>query len=390
MHPAFLAPGSAAAIPIWFVNPADVARYSRRARSQCLRVRGSGGFRARWRAATPFCRAPTERWPASCSARSDAAQGPVPRRQARRGVAAAAPIGLPMRPMTPRLAALAFALGAYRFARYGKSATELRLELPAAADGADLSRIVEAVYLARDLVNTPANDMGPGELADAAATLATRHGAAVRTDRGRRPAGAEFSADPRGRPRRRPGAAPHRHELGRSGGPQGHAGRQGRVLRHRRARHQARQRHAADEEGHGRRRERAGARPHDHGPQAERAAARADPGGRELDFRRRIPAARHLSLAQGIAGRGRQYRCRRTPDPCRCAGARRRGGAGTSRRHGHAHRRRPRRARARPAAVLYRRRGACGRRRAPRPRRERSGVALTAVAALRPDAGIRK
>ena len=34
--------------------------------------------------------------------------------------------------------------------------------------------------LARDLINTPSNDMGPQELEDAARALAKRHGATVR------------------------------------------------------------------------------------------------------------------------------------------------------------------------------------------------------------------
>src|SRR5262249_53237635 len=83
-------------------------------------------------------------------------------------------------PHEARLAVLGFALGAYRFARYGKSRTELRLEPPEAADIVDLSRIVEAVYLARDLINTPSNDMGPDELAGAARKLAASDGAEVR------------------------------------------------------------------------------------------------------------------------------------------------------------------------------------------------------------------
>jgi leucyl aminopeptidase len=78
-----------------------------------------------------------------------------------------------------RLGAIAFGLGAYRFGRYRVApAKTARLELP---DGADLSRIVEAVWLARDLVNTPANDMGPAELEDAARALAGRHGATIHT-----------------------------------------------------------------------------------------------------------------------------------------------------------------------------------------------------------------
>ena len=80
-----------------------------------------------------------------------------------------------------RLAALAFALGSYRFTRYRKQDDkELRLELPGNVDGEELSRIVDGVFLARDLINTPANDMGPAELENAARALAERHRAAVR------------------------------------------------------------------------------------------------------------------------------------------------------------------------------------------------------------------
>ncbi len=85
-------------------------------------------------------------------------------------------------PHDARLAALAFALGTYRFARYRKAAPRrLSLDLPQSLDGDDLARIVEAVTLARDLINTPANDMGPAELEAAAQQLAARHGAACKS-----------------------------------------------------------------------------------------------------------------------------------------------------------------------------------------------------------------
>jgi len=84
-------------------------------------------------------------------------------------------------PHDSRLAALVFALGAYRFTRYRKQdGKEVKLELPGNVDGEDLSRIVDGVTLARDLINTPANDLGPAELEAAARTLAARHGAEVR------------------------------------------------------------------------------------------------------------------------------------------------------------------------------------------------------------------
>jgi leucyl aminopeptidase len=84
-------------------------------------------------------------------------------------------------PHDARLAALGFALGAYTFARYRKAERrEAKLDLPQSLDRGDLERLVEGVTLARDLINTPANDLGPAELEEAARSLASRYGATVR------------------------------------------------------------------------------------------------------------------------------------------------------------------------------------------------------------------
>ena len=81
-------------------------------------------------------------------------------------------------PHDARLAALAFALGSYRFSRYRKADTpDVRLVPSDGVEVADIARIVEAATLARDLINTPANDMGPEQLAQAAQHLAKRFGA---------------------------------------------------------------------------------------------------------------------------------------------------------------------------------------------------------------------
>jgi len=81
-------------------------------------------------------------------------------------------------PHDTRLAALAFALGSYRFRRYRKAeAADVRLVPPDGIDVAAVTRMAEAATLARDLINTPANDMGPEELAAAAQQLAARFGA---------------------------------------------------------------------------------------------------------------------------------------------------------------------------------------------------------------------
>src|ERR1700730_662092 len=81
-------------------------------------------------------------------------------------------------PHDTRLAPLAFALGSYRFSRYRKNdAPGVRLVPPDGIDVADIARMAEAATLARDLINTPSNDMGPEELAEAAQHLAKRFGA---------------------------------------------------------------------------------------------------------------------------------------------------------------------------------------------------------------------
>ena len=83
-------------------------------------------------------------------------------------------------PHDARLAALAFAFGSYRFTRYRKAEPRaVKLDLPQSLDRDDLARIIEGVTLARDLINTPANDMGPAQLEQAARKLAARHSATI-------------------------------------------------------------------------------------------------------------------------------------------------------------------------------------------------------------------
>jgi len=77
-------------------------------------------------------------------------------------------------------AALAWLMGGYGFDRYKKKAArKARLVTPPGVDGEEISRIAENLFFARDLVNTPANDMGPAELEAAARALAKRHGAKI-------------------------------------------------------------------------------------------------------------------------------------------------------------------------------------------------------------------
>jgi leucyl aminopeptidase len=79
------------------------------------------------------------------------------------------------------LAAVAWGLGAYRFRRYKSAGGDgiARLKLPDGVNTAQARAIVEGVWLGRDLVNTPASDLGPQELEDAARKLGVAHGAEV-------------------------------------------------------------------------------------------------------------------------------------------------------------------------------------------------------------------
>jgi leucyl aminopeptidase len=181
MHPVFLA-RSKAAQPVWFVTPATlskvVAKLDKRARAYVT----AAGFEPR---PGRHLLLPS----------ADGAGGVLFGLEADKddknaflpgllpGVLPAGIYRFANAPHDTRLAALAFALGSYRFTRYrkGKDHKAVRLVLPDGVDGEDISRVAEAVTLARDLINTPANDMGPAELEAAARALGKQHGAKFRS-----------------------------------------------------------------------------------------------------------------------------------------------------------------------------------------------------------------
>jgi len=75
--------------------------------------------------------------------------------------------------------ALGFGLGSYRFNRYRQDKQKL-VRLALATDvRADVERQLAGVFLARDLINTPTNDMGPEDLEQALRFLAAHYGATV-------------------------------------------------------------------------------------------------------------------------------------------------------------------------------------------------------------------
>jgi len=86
----------------------------------------------------------------------------------------------------PRLSALGWLLESYSFDRYRKGGGSLaRLQCPRGVDRKEVLSAAEATGLARDLINTPASDLGPDELESAARKLAGKHGARLRVVSGR-------------------------------------------------------------------------------------------------------------------------------------------------------------------------------------------------------------
>ncbi len=88
-------------------------------------------------------------------------------------------------PADADLAALGFLLGLYRYDRFkADPAPKPRLAAPASLDGARIERIAAAVAFGRDLVNAPANTLGPIALEQEAVRLAESFDASVSMIRG--------------------------------------------------------------------------------------------------------------------------------------------------------------------------------------------------------------
>ena len=88
-------------------------------------------------------------------------------------------------PLTANRLALGFGLGSYRFDKYKTTKTSgAKLLIPQDAEDGEIKRILAGVFLARDLINVPANDMGPDELEIAFRGLAAHYKAKVRVTTG--------------------------------------------------------------------------------------------------------------------------------------------------------------------------------------------------------------
>ncbi len=83
-------------------------------------------------------------------------------------------------PLSPNRLLLGFGLGSYRYEKYKKeSAPAATLHIPKSADEGHIRRVIAGFSLARDLINTPTNDMGPDALEKAFRALAGHYKADV-------------------------------------------------------------------------------------------------------------------------------------------------------------------------------------------------------------------
>jgi leucyl aminopeptidase len=177
MHPHFDDPNVAGAIPLQLVGPAALDAAAAELPPGQARWLAASGFKARPGEAVTL---PDERGGIAAAL---IGTGDSPARFA----AAAAIDRLPpgayrltdnVAPEAAEDAALGWLLHGYRFDRYREAQPAIRT-LAAPAGAPRLTAIAEGVFLARDLINTPACDMGPEAMEAAARSLAARFGAQV-------------------------------------------------------------------------------------------------------------------------------------------------------------------------------------------------------------------
>ena len=197
MHPSFVARGTTPHVPIWFVTPRHFAQVVATSSTQRARAFAeAAGFEPKpgRHLLLPGADGALSGVLFGLEAADEADKDPfLPGRAAR----PAAGRHLPLRQRAARCAARGARLRARRLPLHalpqGGGQGRAGSSCPTASTATISRASPRASALARDLINTPANDMGPAELEDAARALAKRHGASVRCDRRRRSARSRIS-----------------------------------------------------------------------------------------------------------------------------------------------------------------------------------------------------
>ena len=184
--PARFAPPSPAAIPVWFVDPETWSAVRSAIGESAANFADACGFRPN--------AGRVQLLPGSAGGLAGVLFGQAAKAARGRDPLAAGKLATTLpeetyrfanAPHEPELAALAFLLALYRFDRYrADRSPRPSLVAPDGIDATRVERIAEAIAFGRDLVNTPANDLGPAALEKAAIGLAEEFGARFETTRG--------------------------------------------------------------------------------------------------------------------------------------------------------------------------------------------------------------
>jgi leucyl aminopeptidase len=180
------ASASAKTVPIWFVDGANWPQLSKQLPKAAVAFAEAAGFTP---GGNKYCLLPGDKGLSGVLFAPDS--GPRAERFAAGRLVGALPKGTYSFANAPaggaqalEDAVLGFALSTYRFARYKKASESPKLVAPKGVDAKRLERMVSAIARARDLVNTPTNDMGPEALEASALDLAKAYGAKSRVIRG--------------------------------------------------------------------------------------------------------------------------------------------------------------------------------------------------------------
>ncbi len=173
------APPASAAVPIWFVDPHNWDDVRATIGDGAVRFAESCGFKPKAGRMQMLPGADGQLAGVLFGVAADGAKGCDP--MATGKLATTLPEGIyrfANAAREPELAALAFLLASYRFERYrADPSPRPQLAPPEGVEAARVERIADAIEFGRDLVNTPANDLGPAALEAAAARLAEQFGA---------------------------------------------------------------------------------------------------------------------------------------------------------------------------------------------------------------------
>jgi len=158
------------AVPIIFIAESHFQKFLETQSSFCKNWIASQKFTAK---PDTFCIIPSEK---GQSEKVIVGQGTPANHFYSGHLANALPQGIyTLEPFHP-LAALSFGMGAYQFTRY-KTPTKTPSQLILPKEHEDIAAKLKAIYLVRDLINTPTEEMGPPQLAEQAERIAKEFGA---------------------------------------------------------------------------------------------------------------------------------------------------------------------------------------------------------------------